>query len=321
MNPIAELAVFRALLRLYRTLRPDLIHHVTIKPVIYGSLAARIVGHRAVVNAVSGLGYSFSPGARTALLRPVIKGLYRLALRSAEAVTIFQNTDDREDFLAMGLIRPEQTAIVRGSGVDCAKFLPGRHESNTVILAGRILWDKGVGVFVDAARLIRSTFPDTRFILVGMIDSGNRAAIPSSELERWADEGVVEWWGPRSDMPDILGNAQIAVLPSLHREGLPKVLLEAAACTLPVIASDVPGCREIVRQNINGLVVPPGDPKALAAAIEKLLKSRELRERYGAAGRTIVEQEFSEDKVIRQVLDIYRRVLKQQWPPQSAGDQ
>lgn len=317
-SPLAEIALFRELLRLYRTIRPDLIHHVTIKPVIYGSVAARMAGNGAILNAVSGLGYAFSPGVGAALIRPAVRTLYRLALKPGRTLTIFQNPDDREYFVGSGLVRPEQAVLIRGSGVDCAKFVPGRHGVNAVVLAGRMLWDKGIAVFVEAARRVRSSFPDTRFILVGGIDTENPAAISASEIARWTADGVVEWWGQRSDMAGILGDSRIAVLPSLHREGLPKVLLEAAACALPLIASDVPGCREIVRHEVNGLLVPAGNPSALAEAVEKLLQSQELRESYGRAGRTIVEKEFAEEIVVRQTMDLYARTLGRDWPIRPA---
>jgi glycosyltransferase involved in cell wall biosynthesis len=308
-SPVGELAVFRAIVNLYRSLRPDLVHQVTIKPVIYGSLAARIVSHKAVVNAVSGLGYAFSPGIRTAPIRPVVRAMYRLALNADNAVTIFQNPDDRELFLRLHLLPPDRSVIIRGSGVDCKEFQPGTHGSKTVILAGRMLWDKGIGVFVEAARRVRQSCPDARFVLVGDIDNENRAAIPRRKIDQWTEDGAVEWWGPRTDMPAILGDAAIAVLPSLHREGLPKILLEAAACGLPLVATDIPGCREVVRHDETGLLVPPGDPEALARAMQALLSSEELRKRFGNAGRSLVEREFSEDIVIKQVLDLYGRVL------------
>jgi glycosyltransferase involved in cell wall biosynthesis len=315
-NPFAEIRALKSIIAAYRKTQPDIVHHVTIKPIIYGSLAARLVRHRAVINAVSGLGYSFSPQGQMQVMRPLIKSLYRFVLRNRGSCTVFQNPDDLEDFVSMGLVQREQTVIIRGSGVDCSIFHPSPEPEGTpvIVLAGRMLWDKGVGEFVDAARLIRADRPDVRFVLVGDRDTENRAAIPQQQMDTWVSEGVVECWGRRSDMPDILRSAHMVALPSLHREGLPKILLEAAACGRPIVATDVPGCREIARHEVNGLLVPPHDARALAAAICRLLDTPQLRSEYGKAGREIVEREFSQQIVVAQTLALYRKMLGEQWP-------
>ncbi len=313
-SPVPELQSIWTVLSVCRKTSPDLVHNVTIKPVIYGSIAARLAGHCAVINAITGLGYSFSSGRHTNLLRPLVKRLYRVALNHQDTCTVFQNPDDREDFIRMGLVRREQTAIIRGSGVDCSRFspIPRIGGEPIVILAGRMLRDKGVEIFVNAARMVRAQRQDARFVLVGGIDTENRAAVPAKQLDDWMAEGVVEWWGKRSDMPDVLRKAQLVVLPSIHREGLPKVLLEAAACACPLVATDVPGCREIVRHEVNGLLVPPGNAAALASAITRLLESPDMRRQFGTAGRTIVESEFSEKIVVEQTLALYGRMLEKQ---------
>jgi glycosyltransferase involved in cell wall biosynthesis len=322
-NPFQELRVIAALVQIYRELRPDLVHHVSVKPILYGSLAAQIVGGMAVVNAVSGLGYLFMGSLRAKLLRPFIKRLYRLALRHRQSRTIFQNPDDRSQFLSACLLRAEQTVLIRGSGVNCTTFAPRPEPDGTpvVMLPARILWHKGVGEFVEAARLIRRHGIPVRFVLVGDTQPGNPADVPAATLQAWVKEGVVEWWGYRADMQEVLHRATIVALPS-YGEGVPKTLLEAAACGKPIVTTDVPGCREIVREDVNGLLVPVRNAPALADAIRLLLQSPQLRQRFGHAGRLIAEQEFAEHLVVEQILDVYRGLLGSKWPqpePCSSG--
>jgi glycosyltransferase involved in cell wall biosynthesis len=314
-NPVAELRALYRLIRTYRQIRPDLVHHVTIKPIIYGSIAARFAGPCAVINAVTGLGFSFSTSRRAAVWRPLVKLLYRLALRLPIGCAVFQNPEDRDYFVRERLVTVERSALIRGSGVDCSRFRPAAESAGllTVMLPGRMLWDKGVGLFVEAARQLRSRRTNSRFVLVGPIDEGNPSAVPEAQIQAWAAEGIVEWWGYQSDMQETLSRAHIVALPAIQREGLPKVLLEAAACARPIVAGDVPGCREIVRPDVNGILVPPGDRTALALALERLLDSAELRGRFGCAGRKIVEQEFAQEIVVNETLDLYARMLGGAW--------
>jgi glycosyltransferase involved in cell wall biosynthesis len=320
-NPLQELRVIAALVQMYRERQPDLVHHVSVKPILYGSLAARMVGGMAVVNAVSGLGYLFLGSMRARLLRPFIKSLYRLALRYRHSRTIFQNPDDRGLFVSARLLRAEQTVLIRGSGVNCATFVPRPEPDGipVVMLPARILWHKGVGEFVEAARLIRRHDIPVRFVLVGDTHPGNPADVPPATLEAWVREGVVEWWGYRPDMHEVLHSATIVALPS-YGEGVPKVLLEAAACGKAVVTTDVPGCREIVRHDVNGLLVPVRNAPALADAIRLLLQSQPLRQEFGRAGRLIAEREFAEHLVIGQTLDVYRRLLGPKWPGTQANN-
>jgi len=311
LNPFLEARTFAYLLQLYRRRRPALIHHSTVQPVIYGSIAARLLGGAAVVNTISGLGYVFTSDHRTAkALRPVLRRLWRTALSHPHSRTIFQNSDDRDDFIRMGLVRADAAALIRGSGVDCTAFrsTPEPPGPPIVVLPGRMLWDKGVREFVAAARTLRAAGREARFVLVGSPDVGNREAIPVEQLDAWAREGVVEWWGQRHDMPEILAQASIVVLPT-YGEGLPKVLLEAGAAGRPVVATDVRGCREVVRPGVNGVLVPPRDGPALALAIDELLSSSELRARLGQGGRHMAEMEFAEPLVVQQTLAIYRQLL------------
>jgi len=320
-GPIPEFRTFVFLARLYYRIRPELIHHVTMKPILYGSFAAWLTRQEAVINAISGLGYAFSSHGYARIRRWIAKKLYRMALHLPQSRTIFQNRDDLEEFCSSGLLLREQAVLIRGSGVDCSRFKATRQpEGNSVVmLPSRMLWDKGVGEFVDAARCIQGEQPDVRFVLVGSPDEGNRLTVPLAKLNGWVQAGIVEWWGQKEDMVSTLSTASIVVLPS-YREGLPKVLLEAAACARPIVATDVPGCREIVRQGVNGLLVPPRDSVALAEAIQTLLRSPTLREEFGRAGREIAEAEFSEAIVGAQTLHLYRELLGNRWPLDTAEE-
>lgn len=318
-RPWEEAATLRFLVRLYRRLRPDLVHHVSIKPVVYGSLAARAVGETVVVNTITGLGYTFSSDRWARVLRPIVRGMYRLALARPRSRTIFQNKDDYREFVEGGLIEREKAVVIRGSGVDCSVFRPTPEPTGrlVVILAARMLWDKGLQEFVEAARLVRAGASGARFALVGQPDPDSRRSVDQGQLSAWAHEGVVEWWGYREDMAQVIASANLVVLPTVHPEGIPKVLLEAAASARPIIATDVPGCREIVRSEVNGLLVPVRDAPALARAIERLAGDPELRARFGHAGREIAVAEFSADMVIRRTLDIYQEMLDSHWPEQD----
>jgi glycosyltransferase involved in cell wall biosynthesis len=311
MHPVTELASVRALFRLYRKLRPDIVHHVTIKPVIYGSLAARLVGVPAVVNAVSGLGYVFIlRGLKAIFLRRAVRWGYRFALSHPNSRVIFQNGDDLTLFTGDGLVRSDRAVIIKGSGVDLHRFTPTDQpkEPPVVLLASRLLRDKGVYEFVDAARALQNDGVKARFVLVGDVDPGNPASLSAESMGGWARERVVEWWGPREDMPAVFAQAHIVCLPS-YREGLPKVLIEAAACGRPIVATDVPGCREIVRHNDNGLLVPATDSTALANALRQLIIDPALRKRMGRRGREIAVQEFGLDRVVAETLAVYRTLL------------
>lgn len=311
INPAAELATIARLHALYRDERPDLVHHFTIKCVLYGSIAARLSGRRNVVNAVPGLGHVFvDPGLRPFLLRPLVKMLYRFALRGTEV--IFQNPDDRDSFLASGLLKRGSTHLIRGSGVDLGRFRPAARASDRaeirVLFAGRLLTSKGVAEYVEAARLASARMPHLRFVAAGEPDPGNPASCSAQTLQRWKQEGYVQFVGHSDDMAGLVMDSDMAVLPS-HGEGLPRFLLEAAAAGLPLVAADVPGCREIVRHGVNGFLVPVRDARALADAILALAGDPGLRARFGAESRRIAATEFTQEVVVRRTLEVYRLAL------------
>ncbi|MCC6648056.1 MAG: glycosyltransferase family 4 protein [Polyangiaceae bacterium] len=312
-SPSAEARTVAALVALYRRLRPDVVHHVTIKPVLYGSIAARALSIP-VINAVSGLGYAFipQPGAPLAH-RALGRGVdlaYRAALAGERTRVIFQNPDDLARFVEGGHVPRARTRLVRGSGVDLSRFAPAPRPAGPplVVLPARMLRDKGVVELVEAARVVKRARPEVRFALVGGNDSENPATLSTAELEAWVTEGVVEWWGHRRDMPEVLRQASLVALPS-YREGLPLALAEAAACGRAVVTTDVPGCREVVRHGETGWLVPPRASGPLARAIEEALSDDAELDRRGAASRALAERELSVDAVVSQTLDVYRELL------------
>ena len=316
-NPLHELAAIVEIARIYRHERPDIVHHVALKPVLYGSVAARLAGGSApaVVNALAGMGFIFaSETFKARLLRPFVARAFRLLLNAGRNVLILQNPDDQQMLVEEGVVAAARVRQIRGSGVDIRRFAPTPEPAGPlrplVILPSRLLWDKGVGEFVEAARLLQVQGVQARFALVGDSDPENSAAIADEQLEAWAASGVVEWWGRREDMPQVFAQANIVCLPS-YREGLPKVLLEAAACGRALVATDVPGCREIVIDGHNGLLAPLRDAVGLAAAIRRLLDDAGLRAELGRCGRALVEAEFSEEKVVQQTLAVYREMQMQ----------
>jgi glycosyltransferase involved in cell wall biosynthesis len=310
-NPFMELAAVLELVWLYRRERPAIVHHVALKPILYGSLAAWISGVPIVVNAFAGLGYAFTDATRRkSLAHTFLCRALTTLLRLSQSVIIFQNKDDRELLLEEGVVGIQQTRIIPGSGVDTKRFdvSPSAEARPIVMLASRMLWDKGVGEFVEASRRLKQNGLAARYVLVGRCDEHNPAAIEPTQLRQWVEEGVVEWWEHRDEMSQTLASATIVVLPS-YREGLPKVLLEAAACGKPLIATDVPGCHDIVTHGVNGLLVPARDSSALAVAIDSLLRDSSLRAAMGMAGRAGVVRAFSVEKVAGQVVDLYRELL------------
>lgn len=308
-----EAATFLALLDLYRWLKPGLLHQVTVKPILYGSLAARLTARNTpIVNAISGFGYSFSRSGVSRLLRTTVRLLYRAALAGGNRLTIFQNSSDLEAFVQAGFVSRENVRLIRGAGVDTSFFRPAPYPEKDpmVLLASRMLWSKGVADLVKAAPLIRHQHPEARLVVVGGSDD-NPDAIPSSQLKEWDKAGTIEWWGHVTDVRAAIQQSSLVVLPTYYPEGVPKVLLEAASCARAIVATDVPGCREVVRNAVNGLLIPPREPERLAEAVRSLLDSPDTLRDYGAEGRRIAEQEFSESAVVQATIDAYVSLLPQ----------
>jgi len=312
-NPFEELNALREVIRVYRRERPDVVHHVAIKPVLYGSIAARITGTPAVINAIAGLGYlESSNDLRARLLRRVVETGYHLLLDHPNNRLIVQNPDDQSALVERKIIDAAHIALIRGSGVDVTRFTPAPEPGGTplVVLPARLLRDKGVIEFVAAARMLREQGVPARFALVGEPDPKHPAAISRAALERWQADGVVETWGWREDMAEVFQRCHLVCLPS-YREGLPKALLEAAACERAIVTCDVPGCREVVRDGDNGLLVPSRDAASLAAALRRLLQDPALRQRMARRGRERAVEEFSVERVVADTLKVYRECLRQ----------
>jgi len=310
MNPLKELATLWELVRLYKTAKPDIVHHVAMKPVLYGSLAAWISKVPYVVNALAGLGYVFTSNQwKAVLLRKMTSKAFRILLNRPNSRVILQNPDNRNLMVRLRILNLKSTVLIRSSGVDTQSFFPTPEPPGitTVLLASRMLWDKGIGEFVEAARLIRDKGIDARFILAGDTDPENPAAVPPYQLEAWNRGGVVEWWGRRENMAEVFAQAHIVCLPS-YGEGVPKVLIEAAASGLPIVTTDVPGCRETVLHGKNGLLVPVRSAIELAAALERLIRDPVLRREMGAHGRELAVSEFSIEKVVNQTLALYQEL-------------
>lgn len=314
LNPLSELVLLWRLMRLFRHEQPTLVHGFTIKCAVYGSLAARWASSAARVNAVAGLGYVFSSqDAKARLLRPIVRWLMRLAFGGQQARLILQNPDDVTVFEQADLIASEQIRLIKGSGVNCTRFEPTLRAAEStqplnVLLVARLLWDKGVAEYAAAARLLRAKGCAVRFLLAGSPDAGNPAAVPETVVQQWVAEGVLDCLGHVDDMAALYGRADIVVLPS-YREGLPKSLIEAAACALPLVTCDTPGCREVVTDGVDGLLVPARDARALAGAIERLVQDAALRERLGKAARAKALVEFDERIVIQKTLTVYRELV------------
>jgi lipopolysaccharide/colanic/teichoic acid biosynthesis glycosyltransferase/glycosyltransferase involved in cell wall biosynthesis len=303
-----ELGCIHILYYLYRGVNPDLVHNLRLKPVLYGGIAAYCAGIPGVVSTLTGLGHLFtSDGMKTRVLRGVTMLGLRWAFRHPNHRVIFQNPDDRGVFVNGRTLASEQSVLIKGSGVDIRLYHPTPEPPGdpVVVLASRMLWEKGIREFVDAAALLRADGVKAKFVLVGDTDPGNPTAIPVRQLEEWRTHGPVNWWGYREDIRPVLQQCHIVCLPS-YREGVPKVLIEAAACGRAIVTTDVPGCREIVRRDENGLLVPAHDCRALACALKQLIEDAPRRAAMGARGRELAATEFSLDRVVADTLDVYR---------------
>lgn len=304
----SNIKTFLDIYSVFKRIRPDIVHLVTIKPVLFGGMAARLAGVMSIVTAISGLGFVFlDTGVKAFVRRWIVRFLYRLALGKKNLRVIFQNPEDRESLCRLIGVSHIKTELIRGSGVDLFEYKssPLPQGRPIVMLAARLLKDKGVLEFVEAANLLATKGYNARFCLVGEIDPDNPASLTAVQLENFCDGGKIEVWGQRSDMPEVLSSAFVVVLPS-YREGLPKVLLEAAACGRAVVTTDAPGCRDAIEPGVSGLLVPVRDSLALADAIASLLDDPDRCAAMGKAGRALAEREFDVSEVIRRHLDIYR---------------
>jgi len=309
VSVFSDLRYLLACCRLLRQVKPDVVHAFTIKPVIYCSMAAAIVRVPVRVVMITGLGYTFTSSG--SWLRKAVQVLYRIALRRVDRV-YFQNASDRDDFLVLSLVTAVKCRLISGSGVDTRRFAPverpGVAGAPAFVMVSRALREKGVGEFLDAARRVRQTGQPARFVLVGGTDHRNPTSMSDQDVRDAASSAGVEWVGQVDDVREHLASADVVVLPS-YREGTPMSLLEAAAMAKPMIATDVPGCREVVREGWNGWLVPPRDSAALATAMLRAIRERGLWRSFGENARALATSTFDVRLVCRQLIDDYRALL------------
>lgn len=305
-------ARIRNLRRLYRSLSPDIVHHITLRAVAFGSVAGCGLGERSFVNSVTGLGYLFSVDTRTMkVARNSLLSLLRWTGKRTRPVYVFQNPDDEMLFRSRGVVNGG-SHVIRGSGVELSVFQHTPESKGgipVVVFPARMLWEKGVREFLDAARILKRAGEKARFALVGGLDADNPGGIGREQVEEWQNAGVIEWWGHQSDMARVFAMCHVVCLPSRYREGVPRALIEAASSGRPIVTTDMPGCREIVVDGKNGFLVPPGDAVRVAQAIRLLLRDPDLRERMGSIGRSMVERSFSAERVTANLLSIYAGLL------------
>ncbi len=304
LSPLADIKALLALIRIYRKYQPILIHHFHIKPIILGNLAAYSVGKVKVVNNIEGLGYALVSGG---MIGHLAAAGYWLSLKRSQA-TIFLNPDDQQLFFEKGWVSEEQARLIVSPGVDTERFHPDRtsHRKLRVLFVARLLWQKGVSEFVEAAEIVKREYPDVLFHLAGEWDRVHPDTVDKAWVQAAVNRGTIEFLGYLKDMDGQLRATDIFVLPSYYREGVPRVLLEAAACGVPVVTTDVPGCREAVVDGETGRLVPPQNSKALAEAISEILGNSELRQRMGQAARKRVEKEFEIRVITEKYLAVYR---------------
>lgn len=315
LNPLRELIGLVQLFIKVRRIKPELMHCISPKGIIYGGFVARITKTRGLVLAVSGMGFAFTEGGASSKLRNFLSRIFLLffkfVLRHPNLRVIVQNEDDRQVVTSNGVLDSNKVILIPGSGVDLGKLIHHeiKEKDQIILLPARMVWDKGIGEFILAARLLKTIFPKWRFILAGAADYQNPTSIPIEFLERLNAEKIVEWVGYVNDMTSYFSKASIVCLPS-YREGIPKSLLEAAAAGCAVVTTDAVGCREAILPGITGLLVPVRDSEALKDALKILIEDRGLREGFGKAGRDLAINKFSLDLVKKRTLMIYRELLK-----------
>ncbi len=312
LNPITELLTIFQLRTILKRIKPDIVHNVALKPVVLGSLAAQFAGVQNIVNAPVGMGYVFtSEENRARILRPIVNALIRYSLGRQVRRVIIENNDDFNNLVAGGFAKKDSIALIKGAGVDTEKFdyKPEPDGQVRVIMVSRLLRDKGVQEFIDAAKLVKARESTVQFVLVGDVDDGNPTSLTAEQLTDLRKSRDVTWLGARTDIAKLLAASHVACLPS-YREGLPKSLIEAASAGRPIVTTDVPGCREVVTHMVNGLLVQPRDVKALASAIEKLVNDPQLRQSMGEENRHKAESEYANEIIIAQTHGVYDSFYK-----------
>ena len=311
-NILDEFSAFFHLVKIVKSFNPHIVHNVGIKSVIYGSITS-ILLKKPYINAIAGLGFVFGSTLKAKIIKQFVTPFFRIIFNSKKSKLILQNRDDIKLFTENGYCPLSKIRLIRGSGVNLNefKFVPEIvSEYSLVCLPSRMLWDKGIGEFVQAIRILKTRNPDlkVKFILAGGIDKENPAKIPKEQILEWVKEGLLEWWGHRENMVELLSTVNMVVLPS-YNEGLPKVLIEAAAIGRVIITTDVPGCRELIIDDINGIIIPPKNAASLANAIQLLLKDKEKCKLFIKNGLEIVRKDFPIEYVVESTFNVYNSVL------------
>ncbi len=328
LNPFAELQAFLELADIYAREQPDLIHHDTIKPNLYGPLALKLNQLRGrmgtlppVINTFMGLGYIFSSGLLPRILRTLITPFLTFGVNQPNVHLVFSNRSDRDRLRRHGILHHERASILISEFVDTEKFQPFSPdqpapevvdeppEVPVVLMAVRLLWAKGVGEFVEAARILRQRGIEVRFWLAGEPDTDSAGFVPEDQLREWEDEGIIEWLGYQTDMPTLLNQVDIAALPTKYNEGMPRFLVEAAACGLPIVTTDQEACRIVVNDGENGVIIPPDDSESLADALERLVTDRDYRKTLGQKSRADAVRDFDEETGTEEWHRLYDRLL------------
>jgi glycosyltransferase involved in cell wall biosynthesis len=310
-NPIEEMKTFKFLYKLYKREKPDIVHHVSMKVVLWGGLAAKFAKVSGVVNAINGLGVFFESGEVDSLVKRIFIELVRIAHKRRNVLTIFQNSEDCDFFVSRGAIKQEQTRRINGSGVNIEVFKEtpiAKEYPLKMLFTSRMVEEKGVLDIIDAAKLLKPKYEGKIcFLLCGLLET-NPKAVNKETLDRECDGKYIQYLGQRNDVKELLMDSAIVLLPSYYREGIPKSLIEATAIGRPIITTDWIGCREAVVNNVNGFLIPIKSPKALAEKIELLINDESLRISMGKESRKIAVSKFSIDEVIRRHLKIYNEV-------------
>jgi glycosyltransferase involved in cell wall biosynthesis len=304
-----------ALYRLYKSLCPDIIHHVAMKPVVFGGIIARMIGHRSVVQAIPGLGYLFSNSSTASglLKRWIVGAMLRVACGGKNTMIIVQNTENLDFVINENITVREQSFLIRGAGVD-TKEIEITSEPKApirVVLAARLLREKGIEEFVLAAAELKKRGINAEFLIAGEPDPSNPGSLTSDQLKYWHASGGIQYLGFVEDVVTLFSTCHIVCLPSYYGEGVPKVLIEAAACGRAIVTTDQPGCHDIVRDELNGILVQPRDVASLADALERIIEDDELRQRFGVAGRLLAQEQFDLEIVLGETLSVYERCIRQ----------
>lgn len=313
LNIFSGIVVIYRLIRIIKKIKPDILHNVSSKQVIYGSIAARICGVKKIINLINGLGWIYVErrGIAVKILRSLVSTLYKLALSNKNIIVIFQNPDDKQYFLDRNILDESQIKVILGSGVNTDKYKPSVEEIPTnqskikIIFLSRMLWVKGVKYLIDAVRILKSRSLEFELNLVGQPDLGNPDSIPYKTLESWEKNGLINYKGFINDPIKIIQSADVVVLPTYLREGVPLSLIESASCGKPIVTTDVPGCREIVIDGLNGFLIPPKDTIALSESLEKLIINEPLRKKFGEESRKLALKSFSKEIVNKKTLELY----------------